>query len=83
MNEKIGICWFCNQSGELIAPAGEDGIIYDLFMCNNCKSLLQKKETAMPLLRGRLVQENAGNSTITKKRIDLFMKIISTWNLKN
>ncbi len=83
MNEKTGICWFCNQIGELISKAGEDGIINDLFMCNHCRSLLQKKETALPLLRGRLIQENKFNNNITKKRIDRFMKIISELSLKN
>lgn len=80
---KTGPCWFCDRPGPLVAPAGEDGVPQDVFLCAPCKKLLQKRETALPLLRGRLSLSSRGGGAAAQKRIDRFIELMSSWEAKN
>lgn len=76
--DNSGPCWFCDKPGALIAPVGEDGITEDVFLCLPCKKLLQKPETAFPLLRGRLSMDKRGVPS-AERDINRFMSIMSNW----
>ena len=65
-----------------MAPKGEDGILHDVFVCAPCRKLLQKPETALPLLRGRVTIENRGRPN-AKREIDRFMEVVSSWKHRN
>lgn len=66
-----------------MAPKGEDGISEDVFVCPSCKKLLQKPETALPLIRGRITLEHREGGGPMKRRINRFMEVISSWKPRN
>lgn len=78
-----GPCWFCSRRGDLVARKGEDRIREDVFVCPACKKLLQRPETALPLIRGRITLEHRDEGARMKRRINRFMESISTWKPRN
>lgn len=76
-----GPCNFCGSKGQR-RGGEEDGLEEDLFVCGSCWNLLQKPETALPLLRGHLSLSLRGVPG-SAERIQSFMGEISGWKPRN
>jgi hypothetical protein len=81
---RTGSCRFCFQPGLERIPATEENPTPE-YVCTGCWKLLQKKETAFPLMRGDMALRLRGK--ISQKEFDklanLFFGEMSKWEPRN
>lgn len=77
-----GRCHYCEKTGPRRAGQ-EDGLSEDMFVCAGCWRLLQKPETALPLIRGDVTLRVRSGPPGLASRIEPFMEMLAGWKPRN